>query len=83
MAAPPSEALGTALARFLTEATSYDETVSAFTQLQTDVGDFIATLKHYKLKLPSEEVGEKCYRLTFDQVTNSFVGANHAAVPST
>ncbi len=62
------QSLKDVLNRFLTEAINYEETIAAFTQLQTDVGDFIATLKHYKLKLPSEEIGKQCYKLTFEQI---------------
>ena len=82
-AAAATTSLGAVLERFLSETINYEETVSSFTQLQTDVGDFVATLKHYKLRLPSEELAESCYRLTFDQIRRFLTGTDVRAVLST
>jgi TATA-binding protein-associated factor len=74
--------LGASLYRFLTEPVNYEESIAAFTQLQTDVGDFIATMKHYKLKLPSEEIGQACYKLNFEQIRTFLTATDFRAALS-
>ncbi len=76
------ESLRSAVGAHLTEPVSYDETVAAFTQLQTDAGDFVATLKHYKLQLPEELPADNYYRLTFDQIKHFLTTTDFRAVVS-
>lgn len=61
---------------------SYDETVQTFSTFQTDVGDFISTLKHYKLEIPSEFTGSS-YQLNFEQIRRFLLHTDFRAVVST
>uniref|UniRef100_A0A0K2V3X8 BTAF1 RNA polymerase II, BTFIID transcription factorassociated, 170kDa [Alligator mississippiensis] n=1 Tax=Lepeophtheirus salmonis TaxID=72036 RepID=A0A0K2V3X8_LEPSM len=61
------DSLKTSFIRFLTEAVSYDETISAFTALQNEASDLLANLKHYNVNINNMDISGP---LTYEHIQN-------------